>query len=146
MTSSATPPPGIRSVALATSRARAARRERAWQAAASGAAALAAFVVAIAAGWYLFVRERPPRPATGREAYVMACQVIREQLKSPASAEFPWYRPTFVTRTAKDRFEVDAYVDAENIFGASLRAYWSAELRHNRERDTWSVKRADLLE
>ncbi|MGM9652285.1 MAG: zinc-ribbon domain-containing protein [Eubacteriales bacterium] len=65
-----------------------------------------------------------------RKSYEIAQQVILEELSTPSTAEFPKFDPEFVTQRA-ERIEyegyefrvrtVTAYVDYQNLFGASVR-------------------------
>ncbi len=57
------------------------------------------------------------------EAYVMSQEFVKERLKAPATADFPWYDESFVKELGDNKFEVNAYVDAENSFGAKFLAY-----------------------
>lgn len=58
------------------------------------------------------------------EAFVVAKNTVKNQLKSPSTAKFPWYDTSFVKRNTDGSFSVYAYVDAQNSFGATLRRIW----------------------
>lgn len=62
-------------------------------------------------------------------AYVVCKNFVKERLKSPKSADFPWLRDEFVARLGGARYRVDAYVDAQNSFGADLRNHFSCTVR-----------------
>ena len=57
------------------------------------------------------------------EAYVMAQEFVKRQLKAPATADFPSAIGQGVTITTVNdtTFLISAYVDAQNTFGATLR-------------------------
>lgn len=55
------------------------------------------------------------------QAWVICQEFVKAQLRSPSSAEFPWLSPRYVTELNSTTFEVNAYVDADNLFGAALR-------------------------
>jgi hypothetical protein len=57
-------------------------------------------------------------------AWVAAKAFVVEQLKSPASASFPWYSKDAVHAISDNSYVVTGYVDAENSFGATLRKNW----------------------
>lgn len=76
----------------------------------------------------------PPSPEEqvkkrSRHAYAVAQQFVEDRLKAPGSASFPWYDPSYVTAAGVDRYTVRAHVDAQNSFGAKLRASWICRLR-----------------
>lgn len=65
-----------------------------------------------------------------RDAYTECKVAVLGYLKSPGSADFPWYEPAFVT-DLRPTFLVNAYVDAENSFGASVRTPWSCSVSNS---------------
>lgn len=53
------------------------------------------------------------------------CKVaVLDQLKSPGSAEFPWFDPSYVTRSG-DGYLIRATLEAENSFGAVVVTDWT---------------------
>ena len=58
-------------------------------------------------------------------AYQVSQRFVSRHLKAPATADFPYYDSSFVKVRAKEEkgiiFDVSAYVDAQNAFGAKLR-------------------------
>jgi len=80
----------------------------------------------------------PPQPSIAGseiEAY-MACEdFTRQVLRSPSTAEFPSHRDATIT-TQGQEWVVQAYVDAENAFGAMVRNEWRCTTR-NTNGDTW---------
>jgi len=82
--------------------------------------------------------------AAGRErraetAYTMSKDYVRAQLKAPSTAKFPWYDPSFVHQAGPGQFEVRAYVDAQNAFGAAIRSHYYCEL-HSTDGERWILK------
>lgn len=63
-------------------------------------------------------------------AYIMSQEFVKDRLISPSTAKFPSYRDDFVTHLGDGRYLVKAYVDAENIFGAKIRNYYTVTLRY----------------
>lgn len=64
-------------------------------------------------------------PQVRAAAAERACQdMVRDQLRSPASAQF-----SDVTSTGGGPWTVTGSVDADNAFGASLRSTWSCQVR-----------------
>ncbi len=51
----------------------------------------------------------------------MCEEFVKDNLKAPATASFPWYDSSFVQNLGDGAYKVSAYVDAENSFGAKLR-------------------------
>lgn len=56
------------------------------------------------------------------EAWAMAKQFVTERLKSPSSANFPYYDQDFVAKIDEHQFQVNAWVESQNSFGAQLRS------------------------
>lgn len=54
-------------------------------------------------------------------AYVMSQSYAQSQLKSPSSAKFPWITSVQSKAVGDCLFRINAYVDAQNSFGATLR-------------------------
>jgi hypothetical protein len=78
------------------------------------------------------------------EAYVQAKTFIRQQLKAPATAEFPsrlWNDgEVHVVSIQNGAYRVSAWVEAQNAFGAKLRTNWSCELKkESPDSDSWRV-------
>ena len=61
-------------------------------------------------------------------AWAYAQLFVEKELKSPKTAEFPSNGSRFVTPLGDGRFQVEAYVDAENSFGANVRTEFTAVL------------------
>ena len=60
--------------------------------------------------------------------YTYSQELVKNKLKSPKSADFPSYSKSFVTDKG-DTVYVSAYVDADNSFGASVRVYYTANIK-----------------
>lgn len=73
-------------------------------------------------------------------AYVMAQNLVKQNLKSPSTADFPSYGSSGVTITYTGEcvHKVSAFVDSQNAFGATIRTPFSAELKNNIVDETWS--------
>lgn len=61
------------------------------------------------------------------QAYVFSQSLVKEKLKSPKSAKFPWYSDDFIKEKG-NVVTVSAYVDAENSFGATIRTKYVATI------------------
>ena len=73
----------------------------------------------------------------------MSQDFVKRQLAAPASAEFP---PDYSARYLGDcRHEVVAAVDAQNVFGAKLRARYVATLRYDGD-GRWSAERVEIVD
>ncbi|MCO7643271.1 hypothetical protein NJI34_41645 [Pseudomonas sp. S 311-6] len=73
-------------------------------------------------------------------AFVMSQGFVKDKLKSPSSAEFPMITDGVkVSKTGKCAFNVSAYVDAQNSFGAMLRQTYVADLEYTPESDSWRL-------
>jgi hypothetical protein len=58
--------------------------------------------------------------------FVKAQDHVREQLKAPATASFPWF--DYKVYETSDGYIVSSYVDAQNGFGANVRTQWYCKL------------------
>ena len=63
-----------------------------------------------------------------KDAWVCAQDVVENNLKSPSTADFPWYSDEYITFLGDDKYMVTAYVDAENSFGATIRSDFTVTL------------------
>jgi len=113
-----------------------------------GAAFLAAQV--LPPEWLEFGPDRPAAPTRDScgetTAFVMSQTFVKRQLKAPSTANFPWSSSDGVSIRRKGgcRFEVSAYVDAENSFGAKIRSPYVVHLWSDDRGDTWSADRVDI--
>lgn len=70
------------------------------------------------------------------EAWVMAQQFVKDNLKSPGTADFGGVFSDYqdpdevVTYLGNGKFRVRAWVDAQNSFGATLRNHFVCELEY----------------
>jgi hypothetical protein len=91
----------------------------------------------------------PPSPITGAElesyAAVYCKDLVKNSLKSPKSADFPWGdRAIF----SGGQYVMNSYVDAQNSFGAEIRTHFRCVLQHsgNDEYSGWTVKDLQVYE
>jgi hypothetical protein len=100
--------------------------------------------------WMLLPAEESPAEVAERRAgvcsdttmaFVMSQEFVRRTLKAPATAEFPFITsPGVSTRNVGEcTFEVSAYVDAENSFGANIRTPYSLIMKVEPQSESWSV-------
>jgi ribosomal protein L40E len=78
-------------------------------------------------------------------AYIMSQQFVKEILKSPRSAKFPWYDNSFVTDLGDGRYVVYAYVDAQNAYGAMMRTKYMCTIKYTGN-DNWRCIGVEMLE
>lgn len=69
-------------------------------------------------------------------ACVVAQRFVRNQLKSPSTAEFPACHTMTISR-AGNTWTVASYVDAQNSFGAMLRNRFLAEIEYQPSDNQW---------
>lgn len=74
-------------------------------------------------------------------AFVMSQNFVKQRLKSPATAKFPYVndRGVDVVPDGKCGFLVSAYVDSQNGFGAVVRSHYQASLSYDRATELWRV-------
>lgn len=71
------------------------------------------------------------------EAYVMIQGDVRSMLKAPASADFPWKYSNGTRHIGDCVYVVIGYVDAQNSFGALLRANFTGRIEYFPDRGAW---------
>ena len=66
---------------------------------------------------------------------------MKKQLKSPSTAEFPWYDKSFVKDLGDCTFEVTGYVDGQNGFGATVRNNFVVTVQNKtcNKNDNWTL-------
>lgn len=86
----------------------------------------------------------PPRsPSSGGQeltAFVMCQAPVQSQLKAPSTAIFPNFSAQGVSsrHVGNGKYTVIGFVDAQNGFGAQIRATWICEIKENSDK-TWST-------
>jgi hypothetical protein len=61
-------------------------------------------------------------------AWVAAKEYIKDQLKAPGTADFPWSFRDSVHEISADTYHVSSYVDAQNSFGGKLRNWFECDV------------------
>ena len=79
-------------------------------------------------------------------AFVMSQEFVKKHLKSPASADFPYISAAGVSSVpdGKCNFSISAYVDSQNGFGATIRAYYTVEMNFDRSTQLWRTTDLNL--
>ena len=90
----------------------------------------------------------PRKPQAGGQettAFVMCQDPVRGQLRAPSTAEFPYTTApgVSVAHLGDGVYKVNAFVDAQNGFGAMLRTSWTCEIAEN-SNQTWSLRELKL--
>lgn len=82
-------------------------------------------------GCTLEVDKSPGSESMKMDAWVMAQQFLEERLKNPSSASYGWQTTGETTKhLGSDKYQVNAWVEATNSFGGTLRKNWAATLQH----------------
>lgn len=71
----------------------------------------------------------PKKYDPGENAYIYAQLFVKDKLKSPSTAEFP-FSPDDVWSLGENRYKVISYVDSQNSFGATIRTKYIAVLKY----------------
>ena len=71
-------------------------------------------------------------------AFVMSQSFVKDRLKAPSTASFPYITDDGVSVTKQEgcSYSVRAYVDAQNSFGAKIRTRYSVNVRPG-DGDNW---------
>lgn len=75
-------------------------------------------------------------------AEIMCQDFVADRLKSPSTAEFS---DASTTLLGTSRYKVTGAVDAENGFGAMIRAHYVCQVRYDGD-DLWTAESVNLLE
>jgi len=76
---------------------------------------------------------RAPRPRREDDeggAYVWTRDFVRQRLKAPRTAKFPYIWNAHFEDMGDRKWRVVCYVDAQNAFGAEVRTYYDAVVRY----------------
>lgn len=104
---------------------------------------LAFFGFSVGAAYLVFqIPSGPKECGSEVAAYVMTQSPVRAAMKSPDSTSFPSATAPGVSINRSDEcaFDVVAYVDAQNGFGATVRTRYYAEISHNPDTGTWRME------
>ena len=70
-------------------------------------------------------------------AFLMAKKFVADQLRSPGSAEFPWF-DFQGWRLGNGHYKIVSYVDSQNAFGALIRTNYVCEVK-TEDGTNWSL-------
>lgn len=74
------------------------------------------------------------------DACFMSQKFVKQNLKAPATAEFPdWTADNCNASANGDTWRVRSFVDSQNGFGAMIRSDYGVEMRYNADKDTWTL-------
>ncbi|MDC0358152.1 hypothetical protein OAO01_04990 [Oligoflexia bacterium] len=77
-------------------------------------------------------------------AYVMAQDFVKENLKSPSTAKFPWgTSDSTIVNLGDCKYRVKSYVDAQNSFGGMIRNNYDVVVRYNGN-NRWGLVEVDI--
>lgn len=77
------------------------------------------------------------------DAYVVCQMFIKDRLKAPSTADFPAATYADITQSG-NLWTVDAWVDAENAFGARIRADFHCQVSYSNVKEEWTLVELDL--
>lgn len=78
-------------------------------------------------------------PKNNNLAYVMSQSYVKQGLKAPSTAKFPWATDISVQSIGDCKFRISAYVDSQNSFGAMLRTRYTATMQHFPDKGSWTA-------
>ena len=88
---------------------------------------------------------RAPKQADPVEAHVVCKDFVKDKLKSPSSADFPWVAASnVVTSLGNNRFRARSYVDAQNSFGAMLRSQYDCTVEYVPATKSWRLQNLEI--
>ena len=62
--------------------------------------------------------------------YSMAQQFVKERLKAPRTAKFPWAADDYQVTNNGNRYIVVSWVDAQNTFGTLIRTHYVVDMTY----------------
>lgn len=74
----------------------------------------------------------------GIYAYAISKQFVKDRLRSPSTAKFPW-SATETTDLGARGWRVKAYVDSQNAFGAMIRTEYTCEVKTTDGGTNWTL-------
>ena len=73
------------------------------------------------------------------------CQThVKNRLKSPGTADFPWL-PDTVVRQPRQKYRITSYVDAQNSLGATVRLYYTCDIQYDLAGDEHDNRAWDVM-
>ncbi|EZI28956.1 hypothetical protein [Pseudomonas extremaustralis] len=113
-----------------------------------------AIAAAMVWGWYFNWSSSPDRDREQAEkdcnnttmAFVMSQNFVKQRLKAPSTAEFPYItdRGVMVDVIPDCSFGVSAYVDAQNAFGAAIRSRYTVKMSYDRASKMWRATELNI--
>jgi len=104
-------------------------------------------VIAVGAGFIVYLLEgwgsSPPGTGDKIEALTMCQQFVKDRLRSPKSADFPWASDGRVTALGSGQYRIRSYVDAQNAFGAEVRTNFTCTVQVSGG-DRWRLVNLDM--
>ena len=91
---------------------------------------LAGMAVAFVAFILWLIPSAPDGCGTEAAAWMHAQDEVRASMRAPASAEFPSILDARIARTGECAFTVQAHVDGQNGFGATVRQPFTVTIEH----------------
>ena len=79
-------------------------------------------------------------------AFVMSQHFIKNNLRAPATAQFPYSGDAQIAKTGECTFRVQSYVDAQNGFGALIRSRTQVDMEYFPSSDTWLGRNVVIVE
>lgn len=63
-------------------------------------------------------------------AYNVASTQVEQRLKTPSTAEFPgtFEKKSHIENLGENNYLINSWVDSQNVFGATVRSFWSCEV------------------
>lgn len=74
----------------------------------------------------------------------MAEKFVRDRLKAPSTAKFPWYEESSVTISGECEFVIRSYVDAQNSYGAMLRSDYVVKLEYDPVENVYTAQNIQI--
>lgn len=118
------------------------------------ALSIAAIAVVMVWVWYFNWNSSPKRAEeqalkdcdNTTMAFVMSQNFVKQRLKAPGTAEFPFItdREVRVGVAPNCTFDVSAYVDAKNGFGASIRNRYTAKMSYDTATRMWRAEQLTI--
>tara|TARA_B110000196_G_C20909299_1_gene549755 strand:+ start:217 stop:792 length:576 start_codon:yes stop_codon:yes gene_type:complete len=71
-------------------------------------------------------------------------KAVKQNLKSPATAEFPFYDDSQIQHIGDCVYQVRSYVDSQNSFGATIRTSFYVRIKRGETENDWQIQNIEL--
>lgn len=91
-------------------------------------------------------KKNPMKEDNSIMAWAMSHEFVNRGLKAPLTAKYSSFLDSNVYNEGNQKYTVDAYVDSQNSFGASLRQYYRCQLEYIVSTEKWHLTNLQYID